>query len=99
MCERIDLKEFEPSEMLTDHMVHQQYTDVDRNYVIYWNYKDGVVVMDVDRDWHNPEECPFFDTKYSVLGEVMTLYNGKITQWYSDYPGEPRLITKKEVTK
>ena len=78
MCERIDLKVMQPSQLLLN--VIDEATK--------GTYDGGHLVI----NYHS-------DTKYSLMGETVSVIDGRVTQWSSDYPGEPQLITKKEVTK
>ncbi len=100
MCERIDLKVMQPSQLLVNVIEEATKGTYDGGHlVINYHSDNDIFVMDVEGEWHNEIECPFYDTKHSLLGETVSVIDGKVTQWASDYPGEPRLITKKEVTK
>ncbi len=100
MCERIDLNVMQPSQLLLNVIDEATKGTYDGGHlVINYHSDNDIFVMDVEAEWHNPEECPFYDTRYGLLGETVSVVNGEVTQWASDYPVEPRLITKKEVTK
>jgi hypothetical protein len=94
MQERIDLNEYRMSDALIAFMKKEELPLEDRTYVITYTRGDEITAMDVEKDWHNDEECPFYDTRYSVFGETIGLVNGKVTRWGSDYPKGFKLITK-----
>ena len=100
MCERIDLKVMQPSQLLLNVIDEATKGTYDGGHLVINYHSDSdIFVMDVEAEWHNDMECPFYDTKYSLMGETVSVIDGRVTQWSSDYPGEPQLITKKEVTK
>lgn len=94
--QRINLKEYRMSDDLIAFMKEQD-RPLDRHYVIQAfrpGIAEGFIVIDVEKDWHNEMECPFYDTAYSYFGETISLVNGKVTQWRSDYPKGFISITK-----